>query len=193
MTHPDVALFLWMSAGALPPSWLVDIASAIARGGPWVTAAIMGWVAFRMPRERSYLMALLAMAGISSLTSHAIASMIGLQRPFVLGLSPAYIAHAPSAALPSTHATVMGLIALGALCRPGLRGWFPVTAIAALVTGWARVYVGVHFPSDILAGFVLSGVLLVAFLGAQWLTRRLVIPTLARLDSTPGEEGRPAG
>ena len=56
MTHPDTALFLLMTAGPSPSSWLLPFACAIAEGGAWLCAALMGWAAWRHPRERSYLL-----------------------------------------------------------------------------------------------------------------------------------------
>lgn len=44
--------------------------------------------------------------------------------------------------------------------------WTPlgvVTAVAAIVMGFARVYVGAHYPQDVLAGFALGA--LVSLLG----------------------------
>ena len=42
----------------------------------------------------------------------------------------------------------------------------------ALLTGWARIHVGVHFPFDILAGFLLAGVLTGLFAAAHHVVRR---------------------
>lgn len=181
MTHPDTALFLLMTAGPSPSSWLLPFACAIAEGGAWLCAALMGWAAWRQPRERSYLLAALAMAGAASFLAHGLADGIGLPRPFVLGLAPAHIAHGPSPAMPSTHATVMFFVALALAARPALRRWAPAAALLALATGWARVYAGVHFPSDIAAGLVLALALQGLFMALQWLATRRVAPAFARL------------
>jgi undecaprenyl-diphosphatase len=177
MTHPDTALFLLMTAGPSPAPWLLPVASALAEGGAWLCAVLMGWAAWRQPRERSYLLAALAMAGATSFLSHALADRIALPRPFVLGLGPAYIAHGPSAAMPS----VMFFIALALAARPSLRRWAPVAALLALATGWARVYVGVHFPSDIAGGLVLALGVQGLFMGLQWLASRRVAPAFGRI------------
>lgn len=181
MTHPDTALFLLMTAGPSPAPWLLPVASALAEGGAWLCAALMGWAAWRQPRERSYLLAALAMAGLTSFLAHALADRIGLPRPFVLGLAPAYIAHGPSAAMPSTHASVMFFIALALAARPGLRRWAPAAALLALATGWARVYAGVHFPSDIAGGLVLALGVQGLFMALQWLAMRRVAPAFGRI------------
>ena len=181
MTHPDTALFLLMTAGPSPAPWLLPIASAIADGGAWLCAALMGWAAWRQPHDRGYLLAALAMAGVASFLAHALADRIGLPRPFMLGLAPAHIAHGPSPAMPSTHATVMFFIALALAARPSLRRWAPAAALLALATGWARIYAGVHFPSDIAAGLVLALAMQGLFMALQWLATQRVAPAFARI------------
>ncbi len=181
MTHPDTALFLLMTAGPSPAHWLLTIACAIAEGGAWLCAGLMGWAAWRQPRERGYLLAALAAAGAASFVAHGLADRIGLPRPFMLGLAPAYIEHGASHAMPSTHATVMFFIAFALAARPGLRRWAPAAAVLALATGWARVYAGVHFPSDIAGGLVLALGVQGLFMTLQWLATRWLAPAFARI------------
>ena len=58
--------------------------------------------------------------------------------------------------------------ALAFLLRPRLRALgVPLLALAA-ATGWARIYVGVHFPLDIIAGLLLAGVIAAALALVQW-------------------------
>ncbi len=57
---------------------------------------------------------------------------------------------------PSMHATLAGAVAVGLfLVRPRL-GF--VAAGVGLLMGLSRVYVGMHYPSDTLAGLVVGGV-----------------------------------
>jgi undecaprenyl-diphosphatase len=111
-------------------------------------------------------------AGVASLLSHALAKHLGMPRPFVLDLTPAYIAHGASAAMPSTHACVMATVAFVLLCKPTLRPVGAVLLALAAATGWARIYVGVHFPFDIVAGFalavVIAGVCVAAIRVFRW-------------------------
>lgn len=88
--------------------------------------------------------------------SHWIAALLHMPRPFMMGLSPTYVAHGGSGSMPSTHAAVMFTVSLLFLLRAGLRQ--PSIAIFAIAafTGWARIYIGIHFPSDIVAGLLLA-------------------------------------
>jgi undecaprenyl-diphosphatase len=76
-------------------------------------------------------------------------------RPFETHTVRQLVAHGPGTSLPSDHATAAFALAAGV----GLflhRGWGWVLALAALVVGFARVWVGVHYPGDIAAGAVIA-------------------------------------
>ncbi|MGJ7581637.1 phosphatase PAP2 family protein [Variovorax sp. RHLX14] len=174
----NLRLFQWMAAGFQPHPALLGPASLIASGGPWICIAIMGWIAWRQPRHRGFVMAALVVAGITSLLSHGLSTALHVSRPFVVGLGPAYVAHSNSGSMPSTHASVMFAVALLFLLRPGLRRYGIAMFALAAFTGWARIYVGVHFPADIGAGLLLA----CAVAGVFILLRRL----LARLGTSGG-------
>jgi undecaprenyl-diphosphatase len=80
---------------------------------------------------------------------------------------------------PSDHATAVGAVAVGLLLfrRPlGL-----TACVLALGMAFARVYVGAHYPGDVVAGLVLGGVTAAA---VRPLARRLLVPVLQRLRGT---------
>lgn len=80
---------------------------------------------------------------------------------------------------PSDHATMAGAIAAGLLLvswRLGL-----LATAAAVLMGFARVYIAAHFPFDVLVGFALGAA--VALLG-YLIARRPIGAALDRLDRT---------
>lgn len=85
-------------------------------------------------------------------------------RPFMLGLGQNFLAHAPGASFPSDHASGMFAMAF-ALILASLRKTGLVMLALALLVSWARVYLGVHFPFDILGGCLVG-------LFSAWLVRR---------------------
>ncbi|MEZ2298245.1 phosphatase PAP2 family protein [Variovorax sp. RCC_210] len=168
MNAPNLALFQWLAAGTQPTPWVLSVASAFALWGAWLSAIVLVVALWRHRPDRAYLCVVAAAAGLASLLSHAIAMQLDVPRPFVLGLAPAYIAHGGRGSLPSTHATVMFMVAIAFLLRPGLRRPGLLLLAVAAVTGWARVYVGVHFPLDILAGLLLGAVIAGALALGRW-------------------------
>ena len=63
---------------------------------------------------------------------------------------------------PSDHATVAGAVAVGLTFAN--RRWGIVASVVAVLMAFTRVYVGAHYPGDVLAGLSLGG--LVATAGA---------------------------
>ncbi|MBI4250503.1 phosphatase PAP2 family protein [Candidatus Uhrbacteria bacterium] len=74
-------------------------------------------------------------------------------RPFVsLDAQPLFDTHYLHDSFPSDHAALaMALAASIFLCAPRTRGVYAI--VIAVLIGVARIMAGVHYPSDILAGF----------------------------------------
>ena len=118
---------------------------------------------WRGGREGRILALLLAIGLLvtDQVSSHVIKPLVGRERPcFVVPGVEAIISQVRSRSFPSSHAAnVFGAATLFWLAR-GKR-WALAFVPAALVA-LSRVYLGVHYPSDILAGALLG-------LGAGWL------------------------
>ena len=93
--------------------------------------------------------------------SGALKHAIERDRPPVSRPVPEPLLESPATySFPSGHATVAFACAtVLALAVPRLR--WPLFALAALVA-WSRVYVGVHYPGDVLAGAVLGVAIAIA-------------------------------
>lgn len=64
------------------------------------------------------------------------------------------VAHSQDYSFPSDHAVMAGAVAAGVLLTHRRLG--PAAAVAAVVMAFARVYVGVHFPLDVIVGLLLG-------------------------------------
>jgi undecaprenyl-diphosphatase len=190
MQAVNISLFQWLGAGHAPDAHLLWLATLVAEGTSWLCLALLAVAAWRQPAQRGYAMATLAAISAAALAAHALAQALNLPRPFVAGLSPNYIAHGARGSLPSAHASVMFTLALVLCLRPALRTLGLAVFAIALVTGWARIYVGAHFPFDVAAGLALAVVITALF----WLlaigVRRIVVPLIARDDA---RSAKPAG
>ncbi|MEO5724583.1 MAG: phosphatase PAP2 family protein [Ilumatobacteraceae bacterium] len=124
-------------------------------------------------------------AGLAALVALAIGQLInhavGRARPFVtLSNVHLLISHGADFGFPSDHCTAAGAIATGLLLVD--RRWGAVAAVVAVLVAFARVYVGVHYPGDVLGGLALGAV--VAVIGHYALVPTLR-RTVDRLATTP--------
>jgi len=153
----DRAFGLWL-ASALAGPWMdrVMITATIIgiRGSVWVVAAL--WLLFARPAHRMAAWRLLLSLGLAGLITDAtLKPLVGRARPFVD--HPEYRELLPvpeTRSFPSGHASTN---AAGAVAFPRI---FPAAAIPAaalaLLIGTSRIALGVHFPSDVLAGFLIG-------------------------------------
>ena len=98
-------------------------------------------------------------ATISGLLALGIAQLAALHyvpRPFMAGVGRVLVQHVPDSSFPSDHATLMAAVAASLLHARATRRFGVVLALLWLPLAWARVYVGVHFPSDVMGGAVVG-------------------------------------
>jgi undecaprenyl-diphosphatase len=91
-------------------------------------------------------------AGLGLAIAKVISELVDRARPFVADPHGVHLfaAHAADPGFPSDHATAAFAIAVAIVLRK--RGWGIFALVAATVLGIGRVALGVHFPSDVLAG-----------------------------------------
>lgn len=82
-------------------------------------------------------------------------------RPFEVGLGHQFMRQAPEASFPSDHATLLFGLALPLLAARATRRWGGAFLTLGIGTAWARVYLGVHFPFDMLGGLVVAAAAMV--------------------------------
>ena len=169
-------LFLLINATSASPLWLLSTALFIADYLvyliPVVLAALWLWGRSREVAVKALSAALIAL-GINQL--------IGLlyvhPRPFMIGIGHTFIVHAADSSFPSDHGTLFFAVALGLLAG---RVW--LVGLAVLLTGmvvaWSRLYLGLHFPFDMLGALLVAG-LGNAIVHVAWSS--LGIPLMARV------------
>ncbi len=127
--------------------------------------------AVRRAREQSCINAVGALAG-ALLSAHLIGVFFYRARPFVAHAVTQLIPHPPDASFPSDHTTLAFTLIVALWFALGRTHWFWL--VWGVAIGLARVFVGVHYPTDVLGG---------ALLGAAWGALALVAaPMVVRIE-----------
>jgi undecaprenyl-diphosphatase len=163
----------------LGPAWLKEVSRDItALGGVAVlsllVAIIVGFFLIaRMPHAAGFI--LVAVLG-GLLLSTLLKAAFGRERPEVPHLSYVYTSSFPSGHSLLSACTYLGLGALLARFTHKRRLKLYFVAVALLLTflvGLSRIYLGVHYPTDVLAGWTAGLVwAVVCWLAARWLQHR---------------------
>lgn len=161
------ALFLWLNAPEHPDTVVLALAGWLANDVIWLVPVILvaGWL--RGSDSTRKLMLEATLAGFAGLL---MAQAIGLvwthPRPFMIGLGRTLIAHAADSSFPSDHLTLLWSVAFSFLLhqRPRMAG--ALLALLGLPVAWARIYLGIHFPFDMVGAAAVAGL-------ASWLCSRL--------------------
>lgn len=123
-------------------------------------AAVALLLVVRAGSRRAWLLlaAALLAVGAGDLAASLLKPLVHRVRPcHVLAAAHLLAGCTASLSLPSNHATNMA--ALAAVGWAGARGLGVALTVLALGVGWSRVYLGVHYPGDVLAGLLLGGAL----------------------------------
>ena len=115
-----------------------------------------------------FLLTLLAVA-VADLAAAELKGVFDVERPSSRYAEPQPLVHAPlDGSFPSGHAsTSFAAATMLTFARPR---WAPAFFLLALAIGFSRVYVGVHYPLDVVGGAVL-GILVATAL--RWLVAAL--------------------
>ena len=169
MQHFDIALFSLINAGAATPRWPIQWAAFISDVLPALAVGLFALGAIATPAWRRPLLAALISVLLAWALVTLFRSAIHVPRPAALGLGTQWAVQGLRPGFPSMHATASFAFAMSLLVA---RLRWPAAAFLtiALLVAWSRVFLGLHFPSDVLVGAVLGSLLAIA---VHFVVRRL--------------------
>jgi undecaprenyl-diphosphatase len=173
MLSADTALFHWINGFAGHSRLLDALMIAVAAYSPIVFAVVLlvCWARWRPDWQRAA-----ALAGVAALVGLGIGQLVGMllprARPYLVTSATVLVAHAPDTSFPSDHAIMaFAVTAVLATKSRALGAWLFAFSLVLL---FARVYIGVHYPTDVIGGALLGTV-------AAWAVIRLAqSPWIAR-------------
>jgi undecaprenyl-diphosphatase len=186
--HVDERLLLVLREAGDPtdplgPRWLEEAGRDItALGGYAVLSVLVALVVVYELMSRRYHAAILVLAATLGglLVSHLLKDLYDRPRPELVP----HLTHVSTASFPSGHAMLSAVVylTLGALLARLVDDWWAklyfIGAALGLtgVVGLSRVYLGVHYPTDVLGGWAagLSWAIL-CWLAARYLQRHGVV------------------
>lgn len=163
-------LFLLMNGPVGTAPQLVSFARLIADDAIYVIPIVLVLMWVRgSTAQRNVALKAVAVTFLALGVAQLIVHVWPHPRPFMLGLGHQWIDHAPDPSFPSDHMTVFASIGFTFLSAGmGMAGI--VMLLLGLAVGWARIFLGVHFPFDMVGAIVLAGIVL-ALISPAW--RRL--------------------
>jgi len=140
--------------------WLTWLMKSISRLGDWPLWVVTG-LCLLASGEHCYQMTALAAllaVGLSVLFFKAVKNLVGRPRPFESWQGLTSLVPAPDKfSFPSGH--TMTAFAVWAVLLQGVPGLGPPFLLLAFLIGCSRVFLGMHYPTDVLVGALLGSVI----------------------------------
>jgi undecaprenyl-diphosphatase len=139
-------------------SHLLDLTMiALAKGGVYLFILTEVYLYFFKNRKNEAVFAFYAVV-----VGLFMAFLTGLfyfhNRPFMDGIGKMIMYHAPENSFPSEHTVFMSSIAFMFLYLKNMRALGAILLVIAIISGLARVFVGVHYPFDIAGGIIIGAI-----------------------------------
>lgn len=148
--------------------WMINYASLIAHDLVYLFLLIFAIAWFRGSYEvKTGIIKAFIFTAITLLMSEVLSAVLNTPRPFVMDVGRTLIEHAPTGSFPSNHMSIFSGIAFAYYFSPQ-RDLGRILIWTAWLVAWSRVYVGVHFPIDMLGAFLIAITVNLAGLPLWW-------------------------
>ncbi|WP_425877969.1 phosphatase PAP2 family protein [Acinetobacter sp. TWP2-2-3] len=148
--------------------WIINYASLIAHDLVYLFLLIFAIAWFRGSYEvKTGIIKAFIFTAITLFMSEVLSAVLNTPRPFVMDVGRTLIEHAPTGSFPSNHMSIFSGIAFAYYFSPQ-RDLGRILIWTAWLVAWSRVYVGVHFPIDMLGAFLMAIIVNLAGLPLWW-------------------------
>jgi len=148
--------------------WMINYASLIAHDLVYLFLLIFAIAWFRGSYEvKTGIIKAFIFTATTLLMSEVLSAVLNTPRPFVMDVGRTLIEHAPTGSFPSNHMSIFSGIAFAYYFSPQ-RDLGRILIWTAWLVAWSRVYVGVHFPIDMLGAFLMAIIVNLAGLPLWW-------------------------
>ena len=174
----DLSVFRWINEGWSNPifDYFFSFITDIRHFYLFIIPLILYWVIWGKAKKRWLALSLIVALFLSDqISSHVLKFIVERVRPCNAldgVLTPAGKSSAFS--FPSSHAANMGSSMF--LLSMAFKPWTPLFILIGLLVGLSRIYLGLHYPSDVLGGYAFG--LLIGYLvwgGIEKLKRSITV------------------
>ena len=156
LSELNLSLFSWINASPEASNASINFAIFIANDLLYCMILLFAWFWLRGNYDtKKQILKAFIFTSMAILISQCISHVYYHPRPFVMEVGRTLIYHAPNGSFPSDHMLIFSSIAFSYLFSAQRKlGIFLL--IMAWLVAWSRVYLGVHFPLDMLGAFLLA-------------------------------------
>jgi undecaprenyl-diphosphatase len=155
LLHLDYLVFQWINHLAVSDKFLNPLMEMLAEKGEYLFfAGILFYWFFQKSQNRRMVVEAIISACFALGLNFVIGMLFYRDRPFVAHHVNWLIPHVKNASFPSDHATAAFVIATAIWIWSKRDGWIWLFLAAAIAL--SRVWTGVHYPLDVIAGMVIG-------------------------------------
>ena len=158
-TELNLHLFEWFNASNHTHEMTIRFAIFIANDLFYIMLLFFGfyWLRGNFTIKKQIVKAFI-FTTVALLISQIISHSFYHPRPFVMEVGRTLIYHSPNGSFPSDHMLIFSTIAFSYFFSEK-RSLGIILILLAWLVAWSRVYLGVHFPLDMLGAFSLAFIL----------------------------------
>jgi undecaprenyl-diphosphatase len=171
--------FYLLNAGPNLDGWPLSLATIAAEHLIYIVPPVLagGWL-WGSNDTRSAVLTAALVGALALGLNYSIALLWFHPRPFMAHVGHDFLAHAPDSSFPSDHVTLMWSVGMVMASRGVTRYVGALILGLAVVTAWARIYLGVHYPLDMIGAVTVATAMFLAFRPLRTLADRHLLPAL---------------